>query len=205
MEHVLVSREGHGRSPLPGLRIDRTVGWFTACYPVHLDASRAADTEWTIKTVKESLRQVPSQGTGYGILRFLTRPELKGVLRFQPVPVIEFNYLGRFDEVSEPHGPVRVVGQAPDGLDPEGETGADLILTASLASDLLQVGLDFNSSRIHDSTAESLLHAFDQALSEIVDHCRGRGSREITPSDLTEKGLSMEELSAIDALVAQSE
>lgn len=205
MEHVLVSREGHGRSPLPGLRIDRTVGWFTACYPVHLDASRAADTEWTIKTVKESLRQVPSQGTGYGILRFLTRPELKGVLRFQPVPVIEFNYLGRFDEVSEPHGPVRVVGQAPDGLHPEGETGADLILTASLASDLLQVGLDFNSSRIHDSTAESLLHAFDQALSEIVDHCRGRGSREITPSDLTEKGLSMEELSAIDALVAQSE
>jgi len=155
--------------------------------------------------VKESLRQVPSQGIGYGVLKFLTRPELKGVLRLQPAPVIEFNYLGRFDDVLETRGPVRVVAQAPHGLHPEGETGADLILTASLAGDTLQVGLDFNSSRIHDSTAARLLQSFDQALTEIVDHCQGRGSREITPSDLTEKSLSMEELNAIDELVAQSE
>ncbi len=206
MEHVLVLREDHGRrSPVPGVCIDRTVGWFTACHPVHLDASRAADTEWTIKTVKESLRQVPSHGTGYGMLRFLTRPELRSLLRFQPAPAIEFNYLGRFDDVSESHGPVRVLGQGPHGISPEGETGADLILTASLAGDILQVSLDFNSSRLHQGTAERLLRAFDHALTEIVDHCRGRGSGEITPSDLTEKDLSMEELDAIDKLVAQSE
>ena len=206
MEHVLVLREDHGRrSPVPGVCIDRTVGWFTACYPLHLDASRAADTEWTIKAVKRACAKSRHTVVGYGILRFLTRPELKTVLRFRPTPAIEFNYLGRFDDVSESDGPVRVVGHAPHDVNPEGETGADLILTASLAGDTLHVGLDFNSSRFHDSTAERLLHAFDHALTEIVDHCRERGSQEITPSDLTEKDLSMEELNAIGELVAQSE
>ena len=46
--------------------ITRTVGWFTTMYPVRLEVSEELDS--SIKKVKESLRQIPNKGVGYGAL-----------------------------------------------------------------------------------------------------------------------------------------
>ncbi|MFJ6394077.1 amino acid adenylation domain-containing protein [Streptomyces sp. NPDC091972] len=102
---VLVNVEGHGRTPLDGADLSRTVGWFTSAHPVRLDVSgvdldRALAGEEAagrlLKTAKEQIRAVPGDGLGYGLLRYLNA-ETAPVLAELPVPQIGFNYLGRLD------------------------------------------------------------------------------------------------------------
>ena len=90
-QRMLVSLESHGRDEdvLPGADLSRTVGWFTAVYPVRIDLTGlGVDTPTVVKSVKEQLRTTPGSGIGYGLLRragMLTGPE----------PQIGFNYLGK--------------------------------------------------------------------------------------------------------------
>jgi nonribosomal peptide synthetase CepB len=99
---VLVDVESHGRWPLPGLELSRTVGWFTSVHPVRLEVGTAAGVRAggaaageLVRRVKEQVRAVPADGLGYGLLRYLN-PATAQVLRDLPGPQIGFNYLGRF-------------------------------------------------------------------------------------------------------------
>ncbi|RSM50663.1 non-ribosomal peptide synthetase [Amycolatopsis balhimycina DSM 5908] len=101
---VLVDVESHGRHPVDGTDLSRTVGWFTSAHPVRLDVAGTdlADVlaggpaaGRLLKAVKEQSRAVPGDGLGYGLLRYLngtTGP----VLADLPSPQIGFNYMGRF-------------------------------------------------------------------------------------------------------------
>lgn len=105
---VLVDLEGHGREEeLGGDSVDlsRTVGWFTSVFPVRLDTGPidladafaggpAADE--VVAHVRAHLSALPAGGVGYGLLRHLN-PRTRGVLERLEPPMIEFNYLGRFD------------------------------------------------------------------------------------------------------------
>ncbi|MEM6714402.1 MAG: amino acid adenylation domain-containing protein [Cyanobacteria bacterium P01_C01_bin.147] len=106
---VLVDLEGHGRDRdwqnLPTeqeLDVSRTVGWFTAVYPVRLQLSSGTLAE-QLQAVKEQLRRVPHQGVGYGMLRHLAAEADPALV--SPA-VISFNYLGqvRLDAAPEPDG-----------------------------------------------------------------------------------------------------
>ncbi|MGW5463550.1 amino acid adenylation domain-containing protein [Streptomyces sp. NPDC003996] len=89
---VLIDLEGHGREQsLPSTDLSRTVGWFTAIYPVRLDPGPGADLAHALKQVKEQLRAVPARGTGFGRAKYLA-----AALPDAPTPRIGFNYLGRF-------------------------------------------------------------------------------------------------------------
>ncbi|MEV4516217.1 non-ribosomal peptide synthase/polyketide synthase [Dactylosporangium sp. NPDC049525] len=119
---VVVSLEGHGREADvydADADLSRTVGWFTAIYPVRLDPGAVAWDDvlaagpalaTAARAVKEQLRAVPGKGLGYGVLRHL-RQEVTG-----QVPQILFNYLGRFPTGSAddwaPTGPLE------EGVDP---------------------------------------------------------------------------------------
>ena len=59
--------ESHGRTELnKPIAIERTVGWFTSCYPVVIDSSENI-TDVLIDT-KETLRRIPKNGIDYLIL-----------------------------------------------------------------------------------------------------------------------------------------
>ncbi|MET9549884.1 amino acid adenylation domain-containing protein [Streptomyces sp. NPDC006627] len=101
---LLVDVEGHGREPLEGVDLLRTVGLFTSVRPVRLDVSGAhldaamAGGEAAgslVKAVKEQARAVPGDGLGHELLRHLD-PVTGPVLRAAPAAQIGFNYLGRF-------------------------------------------------------------------------------------------------------------
>ena len=93
--------EGHGRDEELAAEVDlsRTVGWFTAKYPVALAvdglgwaqvAAGGAALGALVKNAKERLRALPD-GLTYGLLRYLNSDvDLDGA-----DPVIGFNYLGR--------------------------------------------------------------------------------------------------------------
>jgi amino acid adenylation domain-containing protein/non-ribosomal peptide synthase protein (TIGR01720 family) len=83
--------ENHGRD-LPGGQMDvgRTLGWFTALYPVNFIL--ADNPQADIGQVQAALAAVPNHGIGYGVLRSRAterRPELR-------YPGVIFNYLGQF-------------------------------------------------------------------------------------------------------------
>ncbi|MBO1334088.1 non-ribosomal peptide synthetase [Streptomyces sp. VRA16 Mangrove soil] len=102
---VLCDLEGHGREDLfAGVRLDRTVGWFTSMYPARLDPGEVAWPEAVaagpalgdaLKRVKEQLRALPDHGIGHGMLRHLDAASRDRLAAF-PAPRIGFNYLGRF-------------------------------------------------------------------------------------------------------------
>lgn len=98
---LFVDVEGHGRDEtlVPGADLARTVGWFTAFWPVPIalpgtvadstaDARSALDS--LIKQVKETLAAAPHSGLDYGLAAELA----PGAPRRTPAPVL-FNYLGR--------------------------------------------------------------------------------------------------------------
>ena len=125
---VLVDVEGHGREQVGAdADVSRTVGWFTSHYPVRLDPGAAAFTEVAaggaaagrvLKRVKEQVRQVPGNGLGFGLLRYLN-PRAAPVLAEYPVPQIGFNYLGRFTAAGLDEGGA---GQEPAVWRPAGRT-----------------------------------------------------------------------------------
>ncbi|MFD2420217.1 amino acid adenylation domain-containing protein [Amycolatopsis pigmentata] len=101
---VLVDVENHGRHPVDGMDLSRTVGWFTSVHPVRLEMAGIDLAEAVaggpaagrlLKVVKEQSRAVPGDGLGYGLLRYLNR-ETGPVLAALPSPWIGFNYMGRF-------------------------------------------------------------------------------------------------------------
>ncbi|MFV2216805.1 condensation domain-containing protein, partial [Actinomadura sp. LOL_016] len=100
---VLVDLEGHGREEIvPGVDLSRTVGWFTSIFPVRLDAGWVEPSDvreggqavgTALKRVKEQLREIPDNGIGHGLLRYLNPSA--GSLAGRPHPQVAFNYLGR--------------------------------------------------------------------------------------------------------------
>ncbi|EHB49689.1 amino acid adenylation domain protein [Mycolicibacterium rhodesiae JS60] len=98
---ICIDVESHGRDEelAPDVDLSRTVGWFTAKYPVSLEvgglswaqvAAGDARLGAVIKAAKEQLRAFPD-GLTYGVLRYLNSDvDLDG-----PDPAIVFNYLGR--------------------------------------------------------------------------------------------------------------
>ncbi|MCP2343570.1 non-ribosomal peptide synthetase [Actinomadura rupiterrae] len=98
---LLVDIETHGRADGD---LARTVGWCTAEHPVRLDAGALDHADVRaggpaaarlVAHVAGRLRDVPGDGLGYGLLRYLN-PDTAPTLAALPRAQIGFNYLGRF-------------------------------------------------------------------------------------------------------------
>ncbi|MBX6388105.1 MAG: amino acid adenylation domain-containing protein [Frankia sp.] len=113
LPEVVVDLESHGRfdhlvaATATGAMADdvdtsATVGWFTSVFPFRIpvpaDAGDAGAGEalWaTALATARRLAEVPNQGFDFGLAQGV-RADPR--LRDAPVPPIEFNYLGRFDQ-----------------------------------------------------------------------------------------------------------
>ena len=97
---LVIDCEGHGREDLfPGLDLSRTVGWFTAVYPVRLTLGER-DPARLLPALRTHVRSLPHRGFGYGLLRF---GETAEPVRPSGAELV-FNYLGRFDAVTATGG-----------------------------------------------------------------------------------------------------
>jgi non-ribosomal peptide synthase protein (TIGR01720 family) len=97
---VTIEVEGHGRSdPIAAGDLSRTVGWFTASFPLRVDleplgGAAGADPGEVVSLVMSGLRALPDDGIGYGLLRYFN-PETSPVLAGRSAAQVRFNYLGR--------------------------------------------------------------------------------------------------------------
>ncbi len=195
-DRTVIALESHGRDHAGSLDLSRTIGWFTAIFPVVLDLGGAPTLGARIRLVKETLRAVPGNGVGYGLLRYL-RP---GTGLGTAEPALAFNYLGDFDQDL----PTALFAAAPEApgasVSPDVRLPEDLLLAGMVRERQLTLALTFDSGRLEEPCAAALLAAYVRALRELLAHCRAKSAGEITPADLTLTGLG---LADFDRLLAQ--
>ncbi|BFH69022.1 hypothetical protein J27TS7_06760 [Paenibacillus dendritiformis] len=195
IEEILLSLEGHGRETImPDLDVTRTIGWFTSQYPVLLPLKPNHDLSSHIKTVKEVLRAIPNKGIGYGILRYISNCwDRHEYLK----PEIRFNYLGQFDQDFELSG--LKVSEYSIGSVVSGKTIRMnmLDITGLVQNGRLTFKIDYSLKQYRNETIHQFANWIKESLQDIIHHCASKETVELTPSDLTLKGMTTEELTQV--------
>ena len=167
---ILIALEGHGRQAIPSnVDTTRTVGWFTSLYPVLLEAEEYDLPEKLIKTIKEQLRQIPDQGLGYGVLKYINREaSLQGD---EPWEVV-FNYLGQLDTLLPPsswlQGNVESAGAE---VSLQRRVTEKLAVNCWVQSGQLVINWMYSTRHFDASTAEHLSRTYIAELQSLTNHC----------------------------------
>ncbi|MGW7486404.1 non-ribosomal peptide synthase/polyketide synthase [Streptomyces sp. NPDC054786] len=183
---VLIGVEGHGREDLfDELDLSRTVGWFTAEFPLALSVAPEADWRDTVRSVKEQLRAVPLRGLSYGALRHLVP---QSPLPDAPQPRVGFNYHGQWDIASGEHPDGQGLYRAalpPAGQDTDPDEPRTYLLdvTGVVQDGRLELGWTYPPAVYDESTVRRLAEDTLAALTEIVAHCARPDTGGRTPSD----------------------
>ncbi|KUJ00093.1 non-ribosomal peptide synthetase [Vibrio sp. MEBiC08052] len=188
---VLIELEGHGRQH-ETLDLSQTVGWFTSRYPVRLQChahfvtgtdgamssvtgtdTLGKDVAWTDATMrhlildtKAQLRQVPDQGQGFGVLKYLG-----GELGALVTPSIVFNYLGQLDR-GLAIGDISLA----DETVPEQRHGSNarkqwLDINGMIKNGALTVHWQFNHNVQTPHMIRQVAERFITVLSALIEHC----------------------------------
>ncbi|MDT5224315.1 MAG: hypothetical protein QOG19_1722, partial [Mycobacterium sp.] len=208
--------EGHGRiEDLGGaahLDLSRTVGWFTAKYPVALTlGGPGAGLSWAqviageaalgavVKAAKEQLRALPDPLT-YGLLRYLNTEVDLGV---QPGgdPVIGFNYFGRSGGAAGAELPGDLWRPSQEAVDAATAVPMPLGHTVALnagtidtdAGPQLRADWMWATSVLERGQVGRLSELWFEALAGICAHVR-RGGGGFTPSDIAPAKLSQQQI-----------
>ena len=164
-ERVLIDLEGHGREQdlLAGSDLSRTVGWFTAIFPVAISMPPGG-WDAALKSVKEQLRAVPHRGLGYGALRYLADgTDTAG----DPGPAVSFNYLGRLDQAFPAGGLVHAIHHGLDaGVSPDTPRAHQLDVVGRIEDQRLQLTWTYSTNLHQRATITAL-------AGELVDRAAG--------------------------------
>ncbi|WP_244290021.1 amino acid adenylation domain-containing protein [Flavobacterium resistens] len=193
----VVKMEGHGREDIiADVDISRTVGWFTSVYPFVLNLADSKPAIANLIGVKEDLRKIPNKGIGYGILKYLSDGFSKGL-----EPSIEFNYLGDFgNNVTNKSNSLFEYSSESIGLDIDRQNESDVALSVSgiLVSGQLRMSINFSKEIYQLNTIQDLVDSYQRNLTNIIEELSIIKENYPTPSDLTFKGLSIEDLFVIN-------
>ncbi|WP_433747548.1 amino acid adenylation domain-containing protein [Paenibacillus amylolyticus] len=195
-ERVRINLEGHGRESIgTDIDITRTVGWFTTKFPVVLEPETDRDLAYQIKQVKENLRRIPNKGLGYGICRYLSKPE--DGLVWGVEPEINFNYLGQFDnDVNQDEIGISSYSSGSPASDRQARSFV-LDINGMVLAGALSLDLSYSRKQYRKETMEALAQRLEQSLRDLIIHCAGKENTELTPSDVQFKGLTIAELEQI--------
>ena len=195
--------EGHGREPIhEPLVTDRTVGWFTSAYPIVVEHLNG-DIRHDVRTVKETFRNVPNKGLGYGVLQYIPSNEGDTNLRIDLTELLGLNYLGELTE-SGMEAVLNINTQIPTGMmvNPEGVTGPAFMIDCSIAGTTLNIEATYDSKVWTADQADEMVKAFCDEIETIVAHTIGITSPETTASDLGATGWTDEQYEKLVAAYA---
>jgi amino acid adenylation domain-containing protein/non-ribosomal peptide synthase protein (TIGR01720 family) len=199
VDKVALKMEGHGREDIfEHIDINRTIGWFTTVYPFVLDVSKSSNEIKNLLEIKESLRKIPNKGIGYGMLKYLSQQGLANEL----TPEITFNYLGDFgSNTGNSEKSLFEYGSEYFGANIGADNRNDSILDVSgmLVQGELSLSIGYSSERYHEETIKGLAASYKKNLELIIETLAAERTTHLTPSDLTFKGLTTDELSKLNS------
>jgi amino acid adenylation domain-containing protein/non-ribosomal peptide synthase protein (TIGR01720 family) len=184
-QRLALGFEGHGRENiLTGIDLSGTTGWFTNKYPVILSKGDAKTDGDIIKSVKETLRRIPTKGMGYGCLRYLhSSKDIRNSLKECGWDVV-FNYLGQIDNVLNQKGSFTSASEYSGAhISPTSLFEEKFIIKAIIANNELRISWDYSEERYRPETVQKLADKFVAYLTQLIEHCVSKESSEVTPSD----------------------
>ncbi len=205
---VWIEVEGHGREVLVDADVSRTVGWFTSQYPVCLEADGETPGE-LLKSIKEQLRRIPGEGTGYGLLRYLSPDrEVRKALADLPPPEVVWNYLGQFDELFASTDLLGSAAQVTGHVNSlRNQRCQSLEVNGIVTGGRLRLDWGYSAAIHRQETIDALARQYLEDLEDLITHCletqagdspgEGQVGR-YTPSDFPLAGLGQ---AALDRLV----
>lgn len=197
VEKIIISMEGHGREEIiKDVNISRTVGWFTSIYPVLLDMEYTDDLSYQIKYLKEELRRIPNKGVGYGILNYKHNKD-RISKSFGINPSVSFNYLGQFDTDVNTSLFQESPYSSGQTVSPNSERLHAIDIVGSVEKEVMTFSITYNMPEFRRDTIEKFGSNFKESLLSLIQHCLGKETRELTPSDVGGEDLSIEDFETI--------
>jgi amino acid adenylation domain-containing protein/non-ribosomal peptide synthase protein (TIGR01720 family) len=182
-----IEMEHHGRS-LDNIDLSRTIGWFTALFPVSFTLAGETIGE-QLASVREQVNSIRNNGIGYGIIHHFINKE-------KPVPAgIRFNYLGQFE--LEKFADVFEVSEQESGP----EIGMSNHLTAGIEvlgmvqRNKLSAVINYNVNE--EDTVVALAGALKENVAAIFTSLENNGNTAFTPLEFETAGLSQQELDSL--------
>jgi amino acid adenylation domain-containing protein/non-ribosomal peptide synthase protein (TIGR01720 family) len=200
-DSFLVNLESHGRELIDD-RVDltRTVGWFTSIYPVWIHLGRAKRLEQVLARVKEQLRQIPTNGLGYGVLRYLADSETIKQMRKLPEAKVSFNYLGQFDQLVD--GSIcfdQLVQFYGPSEEQESMRPHIIDVAALIRNGRLQMIWTYDQAYHRSITIRNLANDYVHWIQMLLHHQQAI----LTPADFSKAKVSQTELNKVLAKLAQ--
>lgn len=159
-KYVTVEMEGHGREPvMEDVIIDRTVGWFTSMYPIILDIQDSIAK--TIACTKEMFRNIPANGFGYNVLKYLTDTEFNDDID------IRFNYLGEFEEGAS-GGIVFSESPCGDEMSTDNKFGRCISFDGLIKNGRLYFKVMYDSGKYDAGFIDSIINKYTEELNNIA-------------------------------------
>ncbi len=199
---LLLDLEAHGREELvEDADTSRTVGWFTAQFPLLLQVSGSDSPGDVIKSVKEQLRAVPQRGAGFGVLRYLSNDaQVVDRLKERPAPEVLFNYFGQAGRVLAPELQWTLMPGSNADISPRALRPHLLEINGMVTDGCLTMTWTYSDALHHRGTIDDLASRYESNLRLLVDHCRTTTTKQYTPSDFPAAKLDQKSL---DALLAK--
>jgi non-ribosomal peptide synthase protein (TIGR01720 family) len=170
-----IFNESHGREAWQDSNIDlsRTVGWFTAIYPVTIPIGEEEDDViHTVRQVKDTRRKISDNGRPYFAHRFLTEDGRQRFADHEPMEVL-FNYLGR-QEQSGASDSLLQPTQIEDEDDETSDVGTKTTrmalfeISASVMNGQIQLSFIYNRSSRNQKGIRRWIAECERTLEEIA-------------------------------------
>jgi amino acid adenylation domain-containing protein/non-ribosomal peptide synthase protein (TIGR01720 family) len=188
--------EGHGREELwEDLDLTRTVGWFTARYPVRLELGEDKGPKAALRTVKEQLRRIPNKGMGYGVLRYLGGASWgSGIAE----PELSFNYLGQLDAALPKETGVALAEESSGAAEAASETRRELLtINAAVHGGALRMAWTFSPEVHRRSRVEGWAGEYLSSLRGLIAHCLSKETSDWSARDFPLVKLAPADLSRL--------
>ena len=182
---LLFDLESHGREPIfEHGELSRTVGWFTALFPVWIDLTGVTGAGAALKSVKEQLRSIPDHGISYGLMRYLGGERLRQSLGSLPRCEVVFNYLGQLDRALPASGLLRPAHESPGAGRHAAQQRAYLLeIDGQVADGRLRMAWRYSRDQFQRPTIERLAKNFAEQMRWLIAHCLSSEAGGYTPSD----------------------
>lgn len=174
--------ESHGRAELEKhIAVERTVGWFTSCYPIIIDNNN--EVEALINT-KETLRRIPKNGIDYLLLN-------EG---FNENIDVKFNFY-RSNTAEDASGNKLMAFNYEMSVFP-GFTNVNCFIE----DNILSVNISVPYGRHREMLAKELTEEFVKQTERLVEICTGTDTVVRTLSDFSDNELTEDELDELKDL-----
>ncbi len=163
---IMLNMESHGRENIfKDVNFNRTVGWFTAQYPICLELFCGNELDVYLTKIRKLLNEIPQNGIGYGILNYISdlNHDQKTQLKFNAE--IFFNYLGVIN--SEENSELQI-SLMEDNVSKKNKLPWGILFVISIANGKLIISIEYDKTLYQSELIDSLAKTYQNRVMQLI-------------------------------------